>query len=251
VATHYRLTLAYDGTDFAGWQRQAAQRTVQGELERALSRLSGGVAVSAAGAGRTDAGVHALGQVASFQLPRRWSPDELRRALNGILPADVRAVDAQSVDAAFHARRSAISKLYRYELDMGDVQLPTRRRTAAGVPWALAAGPMRELAAGYLGRHDFAAVASTGSDATTTVREVIRSEVRIEEATLRYEVEADGFLRKMVRSLVGGLIEAGRGKRSAGDLLEVLRDGERRRWPAPAPPQGLTLVLVRYGAAGA
>lgn len=248
---HYRLTLAYDGTEFAGWQRQAAQRTVQGELEQALSRLSGGAAVTVAGAGRTDAGVHALGQVASFGLPRTWDPGALLRALNGLLPADVRAVDSRTVDAGFHARKSAVSKLYRYELDTGGVQLPTRRRVAAHVPWRLEPGPMEELAARYVGRHDFAAVASTGSDVTTTVRNVLRSEVRFAAETLVYEVEADGFLRKMVRSLVGGLIEAGRDRRSAHELMALLNGRDRRAWPAPAAPHGLTLVLVRYGPEGA
>jgi tRNA pseudouridine38-40 synthase len=247
---HYRLTLAYDGTDFSGWQRQATRRTVQGELERALSRLSGGVAVSVAGAGRTDAGVHALGQVASFGLPRAWDADELLRALNGLLPSDVRVLDSRAVDPGFHARRSAVAKLYRYELDIGGVRLPTRRRVAAHVPWELTPGPVEELAARYVGRHDFAAVASTGSDVKTTVRHVLRSEARFEAGTLTYDVEADGFLRKMVRSLVGGLIEAGRGRRSADELMAILGRGERRDWPAPAPPEGLTLVLVRYGPAG-
>ena len=135
----YRVTLAYDGTDFAGWQAQAAGRgrTVQGTLEDALARLTGGERVAAAGAGRTDAGVHALGQVASFALASAWDPAELLRALNAVLPEDVRGLEASSCDEEFHARRSATGKLYRYTLDTGPVQIPTRRRFAGHVPWVV------------------------------------------------------------------------------------------------------------------
>src|SRR6185503_19033469 len=133
----YRLTLAYDGTDFAGWQAQSTAsgaRTVQGVLEQALSRLAGGEWVVVVGAGRTDAGVHALGQVASFRLEREMAAGALARALNGLLPPDLRVRDAAPAPAGFDARRSALSKLYRYELDTGPVRLPQRRRVAGHVP---------------------------------------------------------------------------------------------------------------------
>jgi tRNA pseudouridine38-40 synthase len=139
--TLFRVTLAYDGTDFQGWQIQAPAakaRTVQGVVEAALSRLAGDTAVRVAGAGRTDAGVHALGQVASFELPREIEAPELVRALNGLLPEDVRVLEAARAQEGFHARRSAVSKLYRYVLDTGPIRLPTRRRTAGHVPWSLA-----------------------------------------------------------------------------------------------------------------
>ena len=248
----YRVTLAYDGTDFEGWQSQARERdharprTVQGTVEEALARLAGGDRVEVAGAGRTDAGVHALGQVASFDLPREMAPGDLARALNGLLPADVRVCDASVASAGFHARKSAASKLYRYVLDTGAVQLPTRRRTAAHVPFALDAGRVAAAAGLFTGRHDFASLCSTGGSVRTTVRDVLRSAVRWEEATLVYEVEADGFLRKMVRSMVGGLVEAGRGARSVDDLGRALLARDRRAWPAPAEARGLTLVEVRY-----
>ena len=132
----YRLTLAYDGTDFAGWQRQRAEvgRTVQGVLEDALAPLAGGERVAVAAAGRTDAGVHALGQVATFDLKRPMAGAELQRALNGLLPEDVRVLEAAVVPTGFHARTSATSKLYRYVLDCGGVRLPQRRRVAGWVP---------------------------------------------------------------------------------------------------------------------
>ena len=248
----YRITLAYDGTDFLGWQRQArgAGRTVQGEVETALGRLAGGAPVAVAGAGRTDAGVHALGQVASFDLPREIAPPELQRALNGLLPDDVRVLAAAPAPEGFHARRSARSKLYRYALDCGGVALPQRRRFAASWPHALDADAVRAAAALYVGRHDFASLASSGGSVRTTVRTVSRSEARFEGPGLVYEVEADGFLRKMVRSMVGGLIAAGRGALSGPELAERLARRDRRAWPAPAPACGLTLVRVDYPVLG-
>jgi tRNA pseudouridine38-40 synthase len=243
----YRVVLAYDGTDFLGWQRQAgAARTVQGVLEEALSVLDDGVPVGVAGAGRTDTGVHALGQVASFRLQRELAPDALGRALNGILPRDVRVLDAALVPDAFHARRDARSKCYRYVLDTGPVQLPTRRRLAGHVTWMLDPSRVRDAAALYVGRHDFASLASSGSSVLTTVRTVTRSEARFEGPTLVYDVEASGFLRKMVRSLVGGLVACGRGAVTVEDLRAALLARDRRRWPPPAAACGLTLLVVHY-----
>jgi tRNA pseudouridine38-40 synthase len=247
---HVRLTLAYDGTDFEGWQVQGRirARTIQGELEAALARLADGGRVRVGGAGRTDAGVHALGQVACFELPREMDPVDLRRALNALLPEDVRVLDAARAPAGFHARKSAVSKLYRYLLDTGPVQLPTRRRYAGHVTYRLDPEPVREAAALYLGRHDFASLASSGSSVKTTLRTVTRSEVLFEAETLVYEVEADGFLRKMVRSLVGGLVAAGRGATSVTELRAALEARDRRAWPAPAAARGLCLVRVDYPA---
>jgi len=248
----YRLTLAYDGTGFQGWQAQRpdkAARTVQGVLEAALARLAGEQRVAVAGAGRTDAGVHALGQVASFELPRDMQPAALARALNGLLPGDLRVLEAARAGEGFHARKSAVSKLYRYVLDTGPVQLPVRRRYAGHVPWTLDAGRVSEAATLYLGRHDFQSLASAGGSVKTTVREVTRSEVRFEGATLVYEVEADGFLRKMVRSLVGGMVAAGRGALTPDELRRALLARDRRAWPPPAEARGLTLVRVGYPAA--
>jgi len=243
----YRVTLAYDGTDFRGFQLQRpGGRTVQGVLEEALSRLAGGPRVAVFGAGRTDAGVHALGQVASFDLPREVEALDLRRALNGLLPEDVRVLDAAVAPPGFHARKSAVSKVYRYELDCGGVQLPQRRRFAGFVSGSLDEGQVRAAAALYLGRHDFASLASSGGSARTTVRTVLRSEAVFAGGVLVYETEADGFLRKMVRSMVGGLLAAGRGAVAVEDLARALEARDRRAWPAPAPARGLTLVRVLY-----
>ena len=252
----FRVTLAYDGTDFEGWQSQVARpgasragRTVQGVLEQALARLAGGQRVAVAGAGRTDAGVHALGQVASFDLARALDPAALVRALNALLPDEVRALEAAIAPEGFHARKSAVSKFYRYVLDTGPVQLPTRRRYAAHAPCALDRAAVAAAAAMLEGRQDFASLCSAGSSARTTVRHVTRSEARFDSDTLVYEAEADGFLRKMVRSMVGGLLAAGRGDRSVEELRAALARRDRRAWPAPADARGLTLVAVRYPAA--
>jgi tRNA pseudouridine38-40 synthase len=242
----YRLTLAYDGTDFLGWQAQAAGRTVQGDLEAALARLAGGDRVSVDGAGRTDTGVHALGQVAAFDLPRAWDPATLQRALNALLGRDLRVLDAALAVEGFHPRRDAVGKLYRYQADLGPVQLPQRRRLAAHLPGALDAGRVREAAALFLGEHDFASLASSGSSVKTTRRTITRSEVHLDERLLTYEVEASGFLRKMVRSLVGGLLAAGRADLTPADLEAALLACDRCRWPPPAPACGLTLVRVDY-----
>ena len=246
----YRVTLAYDGTDFLGWQAQArGARTVQGVIEQALRRLGSGDRVPVVAASRTDTGVHALGQVAAFDLDRDMAADGLARALNALLPDDVRVVDGVAAPAGFHPRKSAVSKLYRYVLDTGRVQVPQRRRYAGHVPWTLDAARLRAAAAAYVGRRDFASLASAGGSVKTTVRTVTRSEAAFEGATLVYEVEADGFLRKMVRSLVGGLVAVGRGTWEIDDLRRALERADRRGWPPPAEARGLTLVRVDYPAA--
>jgi len=249
---HYRITLAYDGTDFEGWQvqfRATPARTVQGVVEAALAPLSGGERIPLAAAGRTDAGVHAVGQVACFRLARQMAPADLASALNRRLPGDVRVLEAAEVPEAFHARRSANSKLYRYVLDTGSMQLPTRRRYAGHTPHPLDRAVVAELAAFYAGRHDFASLQSAGGSVKTTQRTLSRSQALWDGPTLVYEVEADGFLRKMVRSLVGGLVAAGRGASTFDELRLALEARDRRRWPAPAEARGLTLVRVDYPAA--
>jgi tRNA pseudouridine38-40 synthase len=243
---HFRVTLSYDGTDFLGWQSQADGRSVQGVLEAALAQLSGGRRVPVAGAGRTDAGVHALGQVACFHLERDLAEGDLVRALNGLLPHDVRALEVLVVDASFHARRSALSKRYRYTLDTGAVQHPTRRRYAGHAPRLGHRERVFAVPPLFVGRHDFTSLASAGGSVVTTERTVLGADLEWEGDTLVFEVEADGFLRKMVRSMVGGLVAVGRGTHGVEDLRSALQARDRRAWPAPAEARGLTLVSVRY-----
>jgi tRNA pseudouridine38-40 synthase len=245
----FKLVLAYDGTAFEGWQSQAragGARTIQAAVEAALAKLAKAERVPVVAAGRTDAGVHALGQVVSFELARVIAPLDLQRAMNAMLPGEIRVLEAAEAPAGFNARKSALSKLYRYVLDTGPVQLPARRFFAGHVPFALNPAAVAEVAALYVGRQDFASLASSGGSAKTTLRTLLRSEARWDGATLVYETEADGFLRKMVRSMVGGLIAAGRGATTASALREALAGRDRRLWPKPADARGLTLVRVDY-----
>jgi tRNA pseudouridine38-40 synthase len=240
-----RLTLAYDGTRFVGWQRQASGESIQGLLEQALSRLEG-AAVTAHGAGRTDAGVHAEGQVASAQVTFAHDTDTVRRSLNAQLPDDIRILAVEDAAADFHARFSARGKSYRYQLVTAPVVSPFSRAFVWHVPEPLDRGAMREAATLFAGTHDFAAFQSSGSDVATTVRTLTRSDLVERGDVLAYEVGGDGFLRHMVRAMVGTLVEVGRGRRPAGDVAALLQGGSRALAGATAPALGLTLVKVEY-----
>lgn len=267
-----KLTIAYDGTRFVGWQRQAEGESVQGLLEDALGRIEGS-AVTVHGAGRTDAGVHALGQVASVRLACRHDAAVLARALNGQLPDDVRVVEVAEVADDFHARFSARWKTYRYLLRNAPLVNPFDRAYMWHVPEMLDRDAMRAAALALAGTHDFAAFRSTGSDTTGTVRTISRSEViavdelplaavpgrplserhehsrpsaRSDRPVLAYEVTGNGFLRHMVRAVMGTLVEIGRGRRTASSIEALLAGGSREAAGATAPPHGLFLIRVDY-----
>lgn len=247
-----KLTIAYDGTRFVGWQRQAQGESIQGLLEAALARLEG-APVTVHGAGRTDAGVHALGQTASVSLSCAHDTATLVRAVNAQLPYDVRVTAAAEMSQDFHARFSARGKTYRYLIVNERVANPFLTRYAWHVPEPLGVPAMTQAALALAGAHDFAAFESAGSGTTTTTRTLTRSEVRLDEATwpapgplLIYEVAGDGFLRHMVRAIVGTLVEVGRGQRAPDSISDLLAGGARAAAGATAPPQGLFLVEVRY-----
>jgi tRNA pseudouridine38-40 synthase len=242
-----KLTVAYDGTRFVGWQRQAEGVSIQGLLEEALARLEGG-AVTVHGAGRTDAGVHALGQVASAQLTSAHSVGVVARALNACLPPEVRVTRIEQVADDFHARYSARSKTYRYVIRNAPVVSPFERAYVWHVPDLLDREAMRQGAAALLGAHDFAAFRSVGGEVRTTTRRITQSEFAIDADTTRlvYEITGDGFLRHMVRAIVGTLVETGRGQRPAASIAALLASGSRAEAGATAPPQGLFLVRVDY-----
>jgi tRNA pseudouridine38-40 synthase len=289
----FRLLIAYDGTGLAGWQRQPRGVSVQGLLEDALAPIAGG-SVPVSGAGRTDAGVHATGQVASVKLDTRLDAPSLCRALNAVLPPAVRVLDAMVAADDFHARFGALSKTYQYRILLGPVASPFACHYAWHLPQALDTGRMAEAAAHLEGTHDFAAFQSTGSDVTTTVRTVIRS--RIEAASLSqsrqeapgcplpalvvpggtqivYTITGSGFLRHMVRAIVGTLVEIGRGRMAVDAVTRLLGEGLRgqdsdadvaqhgedvARGFSPAtrgdagptaPARGLCLVAVAYAPA--
>jgi tRNA pseudouridine38-40 synthase len=245
----FRFLLEYDGTDFAGWQAQApGARTVQGVLEEALARVTG-EAVRVMGAGRTDAGVHAEGQVASVRLETRLDPATLRRALNAELPPDLVVRQLALAPAAFHAIRDSRHKLYRYRVWNGPVRSPLRERTQHWVRAPLGLDAMRRAAAPLLGRQDFASFETRGREHAVadhgTVRTLFRVGVEGESGgEVRLDFEGDGFLRYMVRSLAGTLLQVGRGVRPEADLERVLSARDRRQAGPTAPARGLVLVRV-------
>jgi tRNA pseudouridine38-40 synthase len=241
----FKITLAYDGTDFAGWQMQAGPRTVQGVLEEALHPFENRRVVVHA-AGRTDAGVHAAGQVVSFALDSTIAPDALVRALNIRLPADVRVMQAEEAPADFNARFHARLKTYHYAIFTSSVVPPPIRHFVWHVPFRLDLAEMQRAAALLRGEHDFAAFQAAGSDVISTRREITASQVAERDGLIVYEVTGTGFLRHMVRNIVGTLVDVGRGRRTSEDMARVLRSLDRSRASATAPPQGLTLWSVQY-----
>jgi tRNA pseudouridine38-40 synthase len=248
---NFKLTLQYDGTDFHGWQVQGAERTVQGELTRVLSLLDGR-AVVAHGAGRTDAGVHAEAQVASVELAREFAPEKLRAAVNGNLAADVRASAVEVMPADFHARYSARGKTYRYRLFNAPHLSPLLARFAHHDARAFDLARMQQAARLFLGTHDWTAFSAAHTDVQTRVRRVTRLDVserwsdegrgRLIEIT----ASADGFLRYMVRSIAGTLLEVGRGERAPEMITQAITTGDRALAGVTAPAKGLTLVEVHY-----
>lgn len=243
----FKITVAYDGSRFVGWQRQANGTSVQGLIEDALGELDDrGVTVH--GAGRTDAGVHAMGQVASFTLVRDASADIVVRSLNAKLPAEIRIMAADVVPASFHARFNATSKTYRYRLWNAGVLDPFERAYAWHVAGALDIAGMADAARLVEGRHDFAAFQTVGGASGPTERSLSASMLTARgDGLLLYEVTGDGFLRHMVRAIVGTLVEVGRGRRRPVWMRDVIASRDRSQAGMTAPAQGLFLVRVDYG----
>jgi len=241
----YRLTVQYDGTEFCGWQVQPNGRTVQGMLEEAIARLNGS-ARRVTAAGRTDAGVHASGQVVAITLDRPFPPDTLLRALNALTPADVTVTAAVIVDDRFDPRRDASSRVYTYRIWNRPWPSPFWRRFAWHVPRTLDVAAMRAAAAVLVGEHDFSAFRAAGCDAAHARRVVHASAVERRDAMVTYTVEANAFLRCMVRNLVGTLVEIGLGTRPVTDVERLLAQGDRTAAGVAAPPHGLVLVRVAY-----
>ena len=244
------MTLAYVGTNYAGWQIQPALPTIQGILEDRLGRLLR-EKVTLFGAGRTDSGVHALGQVASFATQRVVPLDGLRRGLNARLPEDIRVLETEQVGDSFHARSDARGKEYAYRYSRGEVTSPFRAPFVCPVRGRLDLDAMRRGAAGFEGRHDFSSLAPSSIELEDRVR-TIRS-LRIEEEgdEVVLKVQGDGFLRHMVRTIAGTLLDIARGVREAGEVPGILAARDRRAAGPCAPARGLTLVQVFYAEAGA
>jgi tRNA pseudouridine38-40 synthase len=262
-----KLTISYDGTAYVGWQRQAEGVSIQGLLEEALARLDGAPVV-VHGAGRTDAGVHALGQVASARVATGRDPAVIRRALNATLPGDVRVLSVDEAPGDFHARYSAGGKTYEYRIWQGEVQPPFVRTWSWHVARTLDVGAMGRAARGLEGRHDFSAFQSAGSHITSAVRTVTCARVDVREPAMDLvgearddaeaararlivvRLEADGFLRHMVRAVVGTLVETGEGRRDEGSMAALIESGDRAGSGATAPAHGLVLMRVMYPPSG-
>lgn len=250
-----KLVLAYDGTDFSGWQIQPNTETVQATLATAIGRLTG-ENVLPQGSGRTDAGVHAFGQVASFMTESPIPPENLVKALNDILPSSVRVLNACEMPAEFHARKSALAKTYRYRILRADICPPFLARYVWHYPYPLNEDAMRDAAGTVLGEHDFTSFAAVDperisteravDDARNNVRTIFSSTWQREGDELIYTVRGRGFLHHMVRNLVGTFLLVGRGVLSAEDMVRILQARDRSRAGATAPASGLFLVNVEY-----
>lgn len=265
--THWKVTLSYDGTGFHGWQVQPRQPTIQGTLAAALEQMTG-ERVLPQGSGRTDAGVHALGQVASFALKAAMPAENLRRALNRALPQSIRVLKAEVVPESFHARHSAVRKSYEYriferrmevvgpEVEGERVCPPFVAPYVWDCRWPLELGRMSEAAATLCGTHDFTSFAAVDSElgvregeatGPNPVKTIYMSEVVREGGLLLYQVTGSGFLHHMVRNVVGTLVDVGRGRLDAGDVARILEAKDRTSAGPTAPAQGLFLVAVDYG----
>jgi tRNA pseudouridine38-40 synthase len=268
---NWKLTLSYDGTDFHGWQVQPGERTVQGDLQSALSRVVGESPLPQ-GSGRTDAGVHALGQVASFVLQAHIPPANLQRALNRTLPASIRVLDASVVPDTFHARHSAVEKTYEYRVLLTEPGLdricpPFLARYVYAYSWRVKFGALQSAAQAFVGEHDFRSFAATDPDFSTrsvpsnedtaieteqkTTIRTIYSSTWVEQpyevgSLLVYRIRGNGFLHHMVRNIVGTMLDIGRGCMRAEDIPKIISAGSRDAAGPTAPSRGLFLHSVEY-----
>jgi tRNA pseudouridine38-40 synthase len=248
---NYRLLIQYDGTDFHGWQVQENARTIQGELERVIGMLES-ADVSVVGSGRTDAGVHAEGQVANVHLNRGLPPERLSAAINGNLWRDIRILSAERAPEEFHARFSARRKTYIYRMVNAPVISPFWRRYALHVTRPLDLARMTEASRLLLGEHDWTAFASTKSDGENKVRTVFDCSIgsvwddRARASIIEFRITANGFLRYMVRSIVGTLLDVGHGLKDSDTIHTALISGDRSLAGNTAPANGLTLLRVDY-----
>lgn len=242
----YKITVSYDGTDYAGWQIQPNGPTVQANIEKALHELSQ-EKVKVHGSGRTDQGVHARGQVAHFDLERPFKPFVLKKALNALLPADIRIVRVELCDPAFHARRSAVSKEYRYFIWNAELMPPCLRRYRTHVRYKLNIDLMEKASAQLTGRHDFASfTANSRKGIDGTVRNLTSLTVKKNGSGILISAVGEGFLYKMVRSLAGYLIRVGQGAVLPDETRHILHAKERTAKVPTARPEGLFLWRVDY-----
>jgi len=243
-----KLIIEYDGTNYAGWQKQPNAMTVQEQLEHSLYQLTG-ESIITTGAGRTDAGVHARGQVVSFQTNSTIPAERMFRALNTVLPEDIRCTYSQAVDKAFHARFDAKGKRYRYTIINRPVASAMYRHTAVHVSNRLSIESMNKAAGYLIGTHDFIAFSSVGGSAKTSERTVFRAEFihNSVDNVINFFIEGDGFLYNMVRIIVGTLLEVGKGSKPETIITDMIQTGDRTLGGPTAPAHGLCMEEVFYG----
>jgi tRNA pseudouridine38-40 synthase len=246
MTKNFKITIEYDGSRYHGWQRQKNDRSIQAEIETALNKMTS-CKVTLIGSGRTDAGVHAAGQVANFSCDTRLKPDAFFKGLNSLLPDDIIIKDCQAVGPDFHARYNARSKVYHYQILNRAVPSAIGRQYVWFVRKKLDRQRMRAAIACLVGRHDFKAFEGTGSPRQDTIRRIFGVDlIESEEDLLIFQIEAEGFLRYMVRNIVGTLVDVGLGKTTPAEFKDILDSRDRSLAGATAPAQGLTLVKVIY-----
>ena len=244
--SNFKLIIKYDGTDYHGWQRQKEDQSIQHEIEQALSTMTS-MPVTLNGSVRTDAGVHALGQVANFLCETELSPEIFLKGLNSILPRDIVIKNCQRVDTKFHARYDVLSKIYQYRIWNRELPRAIGRQYAWHIRRKLNVTAMQSALAHLVGEHDFKAFEGAGSPRSHTIRRASTAELFEEaEGVLIFKIEADGFLRYMVRNIVGTLVDVGLGKITPQALKEILESKNRRHASATAPAHGLFLIEVKY-----
>lgn len=240
-----RLLLGFDGTGYHGWQFQESQRTVQGELREAIRKITG-EEVMPVGCGRTDAGTHAHSYTANFATASRIPAANLVRALNSVLPGDLRIFSAKTARPEFHARRSARSKIYRYQIYRGAVMPPCLAREHFHYPYPIDLASIRRAAALFTGTHDFTSFAASGSGKENAVRIILNTRLTVSGHRMIFTVEGNGFLHHMVRTMVGTLLDVGRGLISPAEFEALFTVRDRSRAGFTAPAHGLTLMKVKY-----
>jgi tRNA pseudouridine38-40 synthase len=244
----YKITVAYDGTNYGGWQVQPNAISVQSLVERSLATIFG-EKISVVASGRTDAGVHAIASCAHFDVNRQINLPKTLCSLNSLLPKDIRIMTLEEVPLEFHARFSAVSKIYHYRLHLDPIPDPFKRSYAYHVPHRVDPALLKEAASHFIGTHDFTSFANEanrGSAAGDAVRTIFRIDIVAEEGGVRLEFEGDGFLYKMIRNIVGTLLDVCAGKIGKEDLPAILKAKSRKWAGRAAPPHGLSLVAVRY-----
>jgi tRNA pseudouridine38-40 synthase len=243
---NFKLTIEYDGTDFHGWQRQKTERTVQEEIEKVLKTITT-KKITLTGSGRTDAGVHALGQVAHFKCNTKLSPETFLKGLNSLLPQEIVILSCDHVDDDFHARFNVKSKIYNYRILNQRLPSTIFRQYTWHIPKKLNVSAMRRAIQHIKGEHDFSAFEGTGSPRSHSIRNMMKAEIKKDKnGFLVVELEANGFLKFMVRNIVGTLVDVGLVKISSDRFKEILLSKDRNLASPTAPPQGLFLVKVNY-----